>query len=218
MINQWFRRSVFFTILLSTPFAFAGPTSVPRPLPGDEKIWRVANQCSVNALYMLARLHGKKVNYAGIEDRLPVREKGTSLAEMRDCASEIGLPCRVFKTTPDVLNRCALPVIAHWEEQRGITGHYVLVVAVKDGWVEYIDGTTAITDVLPMTEFRKRWSGYLLVPQEGKGWLWWVYLAAAVLGPLSLGLALWSRRRGRPAVTPSVTPRPPETVSSAGVP
>jgi len=193
-------------VLLLVVAAVGFGEAANRPLPTDDKIWRVANQCSVNSLYVFLRLHGQEPTYAAIEERIPVGKRGTSLAEMRRCAAEFGLNTEVVKATPDALSSCPLPAIAHCEEQVG-SGHYVVVLSTKEDWVEFVDGTTGVRDYSPMTDFRKRWSGYLLVVQGGLWWRW-LYLAAGLLGLVPLGLGLWWRWRSHPSEQPPASAAP----------
>jgi hypothetical protein len=186
-----------------------------RPLPTKEEVWRVAKKCSVNSLYVFLRLHGQETTYEKVEERLPVRKTGTNLAEMRQCAGEFGLNSQVIKATPDMLASCPLPAIAHWEEEVGVSGHYVVLLSTKEDWVEIIDGTTGVRDYLTLVDFRKKWSGYLLVVQ-GPLWWRWLYLAAGVLGVIPLGLGLWWRCRGNPPEQPSPSPAPAPATPANG--
>jgi len=163
--------------------------------------WRVAQKCGVNALYVALRLHGKQVDYRELESRLPVGEDGSTLADMKACARAFGLHAEVVKATPEALTRCRLPVIAHCEQERSRSGHYIVVMSVTPAGVQFIDGTTTAISTLTTSEFKQLWTGYLLVFENR---LWWSLLfpGAAILGLCSIGLATWARLRERTAHAP----------------
>jgi TRAP-type C4-dicarboxylate transport system permease small subunit len=161
----------------------------------DQKIWRVVNKCPVNSLYIILRLYNRAVTYRDVEERLPVGSQGSSLVQLRDCAASFGLYARVVKGSPDSLNRCRLPALAHCDEEKE-TGHYVVILSVGNDEVELIDGTTAMVQTLTASEFRKRWSGHLILFEQRQAW--WSYLSIPVgLALLGLGLFLFGRWRRR---------------------
>lgn len=176
----------------------AEPAGRP-PSPAEAAAtWREEKKCALNALYLLLKLHHRPVPYDDLGRRLAVTSRGTSLAEVRRCAGTLGLPARVVRTTPESLARRRLPAIAHTEEEEGTTGHYVVVLAVDEGGVETIDGTTAILKVVPMDEFRRRWTGFLL-EVEGPSWRPLVPAAALLAAALAAALLIVEWRRGRNA-------------------
>jgi Peptidase C39 family len=199
--------------LLSALLVAASPGSAPPPSPGegdesgspDAKIWRTtANKCGINAIFLLMRLNHKAVSYEGLERGVPVSTEGTSLADLHRYTRSLGLATRIVKTTPEKLGRYALPAIAHQEEELGNTGHYVIITGLGPDRVELIDGTSAILMTQPMSEFRKRWTGYLLVVDTPSRW-GWAFPATATLGGVVtvVGVFFRTRRMAR-----GVTPRP----------
>jgi len=140
---------------------------------------------------MLLKLHGEKATYEEIESQLPVTRSGSSITDMRAYLRAQGLNATILKATPETLLRCPLPLIAHHEEEKATTGHYVIVLATDSERVDFLDGTTAIDTTQAMTEFRKNWSGYVLVIEERP---WWhrLFPVAFILGGVSVCLALWS--------------------------
>jgi ABC-type bacteriocin/lantibiotic exporter with double-glycine peptidase domain len=150
------------------------------------------NKCPSNSLYIFLSILGKRLDYQELEHYLPVDQSGSSLADMRRCTEPFGVRTTVLKLTPEDLPNCPVPAILHCEEEKAVTGHYVILLAATSDEVEYVDGTTAIIDVMPMSEFRKNWSGFVLVPEERP---WWSPLlpATAVLGILSLSLGVLTR-------------------------
>jgi Peptidase C39 family len=185
---------VVFAALACPPRHVRATDSPPAPPPGarqeppEARAWRVQNKCPVNSLYIALHVWGRQVSYRELEDRLPVGRAGSSLKELRDCARLFGADTKVLRLTPEALRACPLPVIAHCEEEKGVTGHYVVVVGISgDNQVEYIDGTTAVTDVLPMSEFRKKWTGHVLCCASDA---WWNRLLPAAAFLAAVGLSL----------------------------
>ncbi len=151
-------------------------------------VWRAANKCSVNALYVALRLQHVQLKYADAERTMQVNAAGSSLADLHRCAGEFGMSSVMLRITPDALSQSHLPCVAHLEEERSVTGHFVVVVAAGREWVEYIDGTTVATHLVSMSEFRKSWTGYVLLFEHPP---WWKRLlpAAGLLGVAAMILA-----------------------------
>jgi ABC-type bacteriocin/lantibiotic exporter with double-glycine peptidase domain len=164
--------------------------------PESQKIWRTAECCGINSLYIALRLcrPHKEISYDEIENRLPHDKPGNSLAEMCACAESFGVKAKVLKLLPEMLTADLLPAIVHFEEEKDQLGHFVVVTAVGEDRVEYIDGTSAILQVVPMSDFRREWSGYTIVFVKQSDWQP-LYEAAMVLGVFSIGLTLWNRHR-----------------------
>jgi hypothetical protein len=193
-------------IVESAGSAFAlSPQEGDEPRPAGSRIWRTAaNKCGINVIYLLMRLNHKAVSYEGLEQGVPVSTEGTSLADMHHYTRSLGLTTRIVKTTPEKLGRYALPAIAHMEEELGNTGHYVIVTGLGPDGVELIDGTTAILMTRPMSEFRKRWTGYVLVVDTPSRW-GWAFPATAALGGVMTVVGVFVRTRRRAC---GVTSRP----------
>jgi ABC-type bacteriocin/lantibiotic exporter with double-glycine peptidase domain len=170
----------------------SGTAILTKPHAGS---WRTANSCSPNSAYLLLRLHGIDVQHSALANQFPQRPQGNSLTELRDVITESGLPTKVVKLTPAHLRMAPLPLIAHFEEELGVTGHYVVVTAATDQVVEFIDGTTAMVTQQQTSEFRKNWTGYALIVDQRRypATIYvFVALAAAMLALFSL---LWLQKR-----------------------
>jgi ABC-type bacteriocin/lantibiotic exporter with double-glycine peptidase domain len=140
---------------------------------------------------MIMRLKDRPVSYRRIEEQLPFDPAGNSLTELRDCLRSFGLSTSIVQARPGLLEVCALPAIAHWEEEKATTGHYVIITGIAKDRVEYIDGTTAGISILSMSEFRKRWSGYLLLTEIPRNSWRFLFYLAVVLGGASIGWGVW---------------------------
>ena len=182
----------------------SGPAALRnQTTPNDGAVWRIPTKCGKNCTYIMAKIIGSSASYEDVERRLPDSEKGNSLVEMRDCFRSIGLGANIARGTPDALLHAELPLIAHWEEESGNTGHYVVVIAVTPEGVQYVDGTTAAIAAKTFPEFLKKWSGYVLILDAR---LWWYPLvpAVATLGVMLVVLGLWGHRARLRQAVPGV--------------
>jgi ABC-type bacteriocin/lantibiotic exporter with double-glycine peptidase domain len=160
----------------------------------DGLIWRISNRCAQNCIYMILKLRGESVPYYDVERKLPIVGEGTTLVAVRDCLRSFGLAAHIVRGGPDALARANVPLIAHWDEEGNRVGHYVVIIGSDANGVRYLDGTTASISWLPMPEFQKKWSGYLVTLHNDA---WWRPLpqVAIALGSLSIVLAIWGKLR-----------------------
>jgi hypothetical protein len=158
----------------------------------ESKVWRETSRCGVNSMYLALKLLHRQVSYDAIEERMPIKENGTRLTDMRNCAESFGIDAQIVHATPATLQKCWLPAVAHCEEEQHITGHYVVVVRAAPDEVDIIDGTTGILHTVSMVEFGKEWSGYLLLLSP-RPMTQWLFQAAAACGGLIafLVLGIW---------------------------
>lgn len=187
MLANRVARLALSTLLVAGAVLASGPVMAQETgsaQQADETRWRDAARCSVNSVYIGLKLLGRRVDYASVLERVPVGDKGARLTDLRDCAASFGVEAQVVRATPASLAACPLPAIAHCEEERQITGHYVVVVGLTPDGVEYIDGTNGNSCTAPMAEFSKKWTGHLLLLQAPPRWrpLFWtaVGLGAAI--------------------------------------
>jgi len=104
------------------------------------------------------------------------------------------MDARVVKAAPETLKQCPLPAIAHCEEEKAVTGHYVVLISVGPLNVEVIDGTTGRLLLVPKVKFCKDWTGYLLISESPRPWGSW---GIAAFAGATVGLVAFSRRRRR---------------------
>jgi|SRR5579884_1899834 len=189
-----------FLLGLAPARSWAGPpVSAPlRPGTGseDKRLWRNVESCGINSAYVLLALSGRPVRYSEIAARLPVARDGVSLGDMKACLASFGLPAVVQRATPESLRQVPLPAIAHCEEEKAATGHYVVITAVTADHVEMIDGTNGNMVFFPMSDFQKNWSGYLLVTEKPEPSRLF-FRVAVVAGLVSLGACAWIAYRQR---------------------
>jgi hypothetical protein len=164
----------------------------------NDLVWRTARACPINSLYIFLRLHDVDASYSQIAQELPLTKEGSSLINLRDYAARCGIAARVIRSSPELLSVQNLPVIAHLEESTSTSGHYIIVTGATSNVVEYIDGTTATIDTMPMSSFAKFWTGYLLISNRPTSQLDrfrpLLLMLSGVFVAAIIGL-LWKRKR-----------------------
>ncbi len=125
--------------------------------------------CGARALYLWLRLLGCDVSYNEIEKRIPVGERGSSLAQLALEARQWTDTACVVKVQPSELDHIPLPAIAHGQlsGQGEGPGHYVVVVNVSTKAVVFIDGGRGLTQEVGRSDFEAFWSGYVLTRGDG---------------------------------------------------
>lgn len=205
---QVYPNVIFIAALLTTTalhsrlVSAADQFRTPNQSEMNDKIWRTQKQCGINALYMALRLRGYKVSYGEIETSLPVKAAGISIIDLRDCAKSFGADASILKVPIDQINSVPRPFIAHFQEEQG---HFVVVLNIGrmgdagGSFVELLDGTTAFHNLMPINQYRKMATGYILAlePQEKNRPLFVVCLITGglTLLVLSIDIALMRPRR-----------------------
>jgi hypothetical protein len=175
------------------------------------EVWRDPASGPVNCLYLILRLRHVTATYRDAAKALPSAVHAGSFTAVRDGAKSFGLRGRIVKTTPAALSHGPLPAVAYLEEEKNRPGRLVVVTAARADRVEFIDAATAVLQDQPAWEFQKHWTGYLLRFEPATP-LRFFFPGVAVLGVLSLALAVWQRRRRRAAPAGGGTP------ATAGLP
>ncbi len=163
-------------------------------------LWRDIRHCGPNAVYMLLRMLQMDCTYQQVSNQIPVSQDGASLLDMRDALNKLGCPSRVAKATPSQLSTISLPAIAHVETGSQTTGHYVLITQVGEKFVRVIDGSTAVSTNMTMSEFQAKWTGFLLVkvdaPLLSPAWNWGIGISCFAIG-ITFGrfVAVYNRRK-----------------------
>jgi predicted double-glycine peptidase len=168
--------------------------------------------CGPNVLYLLLRMYDRPVTLQKVRAAIPIGPKGTNLLELHHAASRLGLATRVRWCTIDNLDRCPLPLIAHFRPNGGLadaeksptdpldgTGHFVFVLEITADRVKFIDGTHGRIVVFRRERFPAFWSGYMLevAPPRG-GWLAAAVAAAWACFALAAFVRVRRATRGRP--------------------
>lgn len=157
-------------------------------------IWRTPSNSGLNSLYLLLHYNHRPVNYERLAALLPSGGRGTSLADLQDAARASGLKTRILKWGPAEFGRFANPAVVHVEDPAQDGGRFVLAVYRGGANYEVVDGATAQLMETPIDEFRRAWSGYVLVPEPPIAPVWYlVEVTAAILTVLPVAMALTRR-------------------------
>lgn len=130
------------------------------------------NVCGVNSLLMFVRAHGFTGDRDLVDKVTPRNQFGTTLLDLRNASTELGVPAGVYKCDVDDLGtECGLPAIALLNPQGDRpVDHYGLVLSVDpepDGNVMWIDGTLGTRFVRGKREFAEVWwKHYVLAPKR----------------------------------------------------
>jgi Peptidase C39 family len=191
----------------SLPILPSGTVAAPSE---DLERWRVPERDGVNCLYLFLHMSGQPVEYPSIQRALR-KEGAYSLLDLRDAARRLGVNASVRKWNPETLWHSRVPVVAYVERlQGGRAGSFVLFLGGEEDTCSYIDSATAVIMQVPADNFRRGWTGYVLVPGPSKeAWgasvSWWLSGGAGVV--ILVGYWWW---RVRPALAKV---RPPATAS-----
>jgi len=190
--------SALVTIFLAAAPGFAATETTPTP---DEKIWRTVERDGLNCLYLLLRQDGHAVRYEELRSTLNPDSRQVSLLTLTEVARDFGMPLAVKRCSPSDLATLSSPMIAHVYNVRTSAGGFMLVFHAPqdaDGKFGVIEPGTARIINLTVDEFRRAWSGLVLVP-DGRGAGWQLAWAANLF--LLAGYFWWrsqnTRRKGR---------------------
>jgi len=91
---------------------------------------------------------------------------------MKDGCRQLGLDVEAITATQADFERIRCPAIAHYRppgELADPMGHYVVVLALDDHWVHFLDANYAGGKLrIPRGDFFRQWSGRLLVSKDAR--------------------------------------------------
>ncbi len=96
--------------------------------------------------------------------RKQLGRSGTSveLIDIRNAANELGYQSTILKTNEIGLRRLGVPVIVVCNTSRSRGFYFAVLTSINENSVELIDGGFARWSQVPLGEFRRNWSGYVL--------------------------------------------------------
>ncbi|MGC8639202.1 MAG: cysteine peptidase family C39 domain-containing protein [Isosphaeraceae bacterium] len=144
-----------------------------RAQAGAADNWRREKRCGVNALYGFLAIQDRSVSLADVQRVLIPGASGTSMLQLRDAAGRLGFPCDILRTNPEGLGKLTVPAIAHYSGVRD--GHFVVILDVRPRSVVVTDLTACEVKELSLDDFKRLWSGYVLVKRP-----WSAYLGEAL--------------------------------------
>jgi hypothetical protein len=130
--------------------------------------------------YLLARLNHVSCTYEEVRRLVPIeaeedgKAKGSSLRAVAEGCRDLGLNVVTLRlSVPDLL-QYRPPYILHLSgvsndpETPQVIGHYVLVLALHEHEIVFIDPARSVIDSVPRGDFMRRWSGYIIVPTANR--------------------------------------------------
>jgi len=112
--------------------------------------------CGPYSLLMACQILGVKADLKQIAQPAGTTDEGTTMKELADAAYKLGLQARGMKIPPKMITKVKTPFIAH---VRG--NHFLVVEKVIGDQVRILDYGRA-PYMMPISEFRKIWKGYIL--------------------------------------------------------
>lgn len=168
-------------------------------------------ECGITSLYCFLRLCNVDASVNEIRQRVPVRAKGSSLADLKSYCDSIGFPTQIVRgSAADALDGLALPAIVHLSLDSR-EGHFSVLTSAQ-GTLHLIDGGTQLNTEIERGDFLRIWSGYAMqaspsllnrIADRGLPLLALALLAAAVY--LRNRLARGGYMRTRPDGTSAAT-------------
>ena len=190
--------------LLGSALAVPARADGEGPGAAGDGIWRTPSCDAVNSLDLYLRLVDHPAPRERITSALGNAGRQATLLDLKRATQALGQPSRVAKSSPGKLASYPLPVIVHLFDERWQHGSYFVLFEINKDEYRVINGASATLEVLPVDDFRRRWSGFALVADNG-GASWW---QSAAIAFCVLTGAIWARVRrpwvrGRPLLAVS---------------
>ena len=177
--SYWALVSVLFVFFDSYCVATAAPTQQSEKLAAE----KATEECGVNSLFALLRLYGVSAKRAEVVLRTRLTGRGSTVAELMECARQYDLPLCAVRATPARLETLPLPAVVHLDGD--VRGHFCVLTAVRRASVDIIDGNSlARRRDVSKGAFLRDWSGVVLLVDQranSRASVWWI-VAAATLG------------------------------------
>lgn len=160
------------------------PAIVPASMRWEPK-WREKGDCGPTALFVIMRLFNRDASLNDVKARLPTDpHRGCSLDAVREAAASLGLPAKIRFVRPEMLSRIQGPYICHLSGGAdGAAGHFMPVLQYSRPKKQFAIIHTDLEKFfwIPEDTLTKRFSGYVLVPEENYGLGWPRFTCASLL-------------------------------------
>ena len=126
------------------------------------------SDCGAAALATVSLHHRLPVSLQRMRDLAGTDRTGTNLLGLVEAAENLGFSAKAVKGPYEALGEALFPAIAHVINEDGL-GHFVVLYRVGRKEVIIADPAKGVQKVSP-EEFRRQWSGYLLIltPDKSK--------------------------------------------------
>jgi ABC-type bacteriocin/lantibiotic exporter with double-glycine peptidase domain len=156
--------------LLGSPGAVGAQPGVPAASTPEE-IWRAGTNDAVNSLDLYYRILGAPIPRDRVRSQLVGSGEGAKLSDLARASHVSGWSLRAARLSPARLSAIPKPVIVHLVDDED-HGNYFVLYDISNNVYHVINSASVTLEFLSSDEFRRRWSGYALVPSAGEGpWL-----------------------------------------------
>jgi ABC-type bacteriocin/lantibiotic exporter with double-glycine peptidase domain len=189
--------------LLGSPGTVCAQQGVPAP--PVEEIWRVGSNGAVNSLDLYYRILGTPIPRDKVRSQLAGSGGGASLVDLARASRAYGQSLRAARLSPARLSAIPKPVIVHLVDEEN-HGNYFVLYEIYSNEYYLINSASVALEFLSSDEFRRRWSGYALVPDDGES-RWWLggcillVVGYACLRGMMILVARAGKRKGLEPVT-----------------
>ncbi|MEK7677236.1 MAG: cysteine peptidase family C39 domain-containing protein [Verrucomicrobiota bacterium] len=91
-----------------------------------------------------------------------------SAATLAHLAATSGLPLQPVSLTMAELRACAKPAIVHMDGETPEAGAFLLMLSISDKQIYFVDGPSASMNSMASEDFRRVWSGIVLLPATNR--------------------------------------------------
>jgi len=118
--------------------------------------------CGAACLASVAAYYKLKLPVSKIRQWAGTDKKGTNAWGLIKAAEKMGMTAKGVRAAPDALFEVPLPAIAHVVIKEKLQ-HYVVVYKISHAFVEKMDPGTGKIEKQPLEEFKKEWTGVLIL-------------------------------------------------------
>ncbi|WP_442589844.1 peptidase domain-containing ABC transporter [Pedobacter sp. AW31-3R] len=124
-----------------------------------------ATDCGAACIASIAAHYGLSLPIARIRQFASTDTKGTNVLGLIEASTKIGFTAKGVRGTFDNLFNIPLPVIAHVNQNN--MAHYVVIYKMTRTYLEIMDPAYGETQQVSPDEFRKKWTGVLIMLLPG---------------------------------------------------
>lgn len=132
--------------------------------------WRSTTNGGVNVLYCFLRFKGVTCLYTDLlnEQAKEVNAGAYSAKTLVQLAAKHGMQLRVASISVKELDAYPKPVIVYMTSDKPDDGAFLLVLNETEREVFFVNGSSATIEKMSREDFRRVWSGIVLLPAESR--------------------------------------------------